>query len=74
MYGVGNDKLNIRNIPSLVGSQVLFREDEGKRFEIIGGPQEADGYTWWQLRDPQLQAQGWAVAIYLRTVTEDAGQ
>ena len=74
VYGVGNDKLNIRNIPSLTDSQVLFRENEGKRFDIIGGPQEADGYTWWQVRDPQFQVEGWAVANYLRTVTEDTGQ
>ncbi len=74
VYNVGNDKLNIRNRPSLSDSKVLFREDEGKRFDIIGGPQEADGFTWWQLRDPQFQVEGWAVANYLRTVTEDTGQ
>jgi len=74
VYGVGNDKLNIRNSPSLSDSKVLFRENEGKRFDIIGGPQEADGYTWWQVRDPQFQVEGWAVANYLRTVTEDTGQ
>ena len=71
VFGVGNDKLNIRNRPSLSDSQVLFRENEGKRFEIIGGPQEADGYTWWQLRDPQFQVEGWAVADYLRTIAEE---
>ena len=68
--GVGNDKLNIRNRPSLADSQVLFRESEGKRFDIIGGPREADGYSWWQVRDPQFQVEGWAVANYLRTVAE----
>ena len=73
VYGVGNDKLNIRNRPSLTDSQVLFREDEGKRFDVIGGPQEADGYTWWQVRDPQFQVEGWAVANYLRTISESAG-
>lgn len=73
VYGVGNDKLNIRNSPSLTESQVLFRENEGKRFEIIGGPHEADGFTWWQVRDPQFQVQGWAVARYLRAVAEDTG-
>ena len=73
VYGVGNDKLNIRNSPSLTESQVLFREDAGKRIEIIGGPHEADGFTWWQVRDPQFQVQGWAVARYLRAVAEDTG-
>ena len=74
VFGVGNDKLNIRNSPSLADSQILFREADGKLFDVIGGPQEADGYTWWQLRDPQFQVEGWAVANYLRTVTEDTGQ
>ena len=72
VYGVGVDKLNIRNSPTLGGSQVLFRESEGKLFDIIGGPQEADGFTWWQVRDPQFQVEGWAVANYLRTVSESA--
>ena len=70
VFGVGNDKLNIRNRPSLSNSKVLFRENEGKRFDIIGGPQAADGYTWWQVRDPEFQVTGWAVANYLRTVAE----
>ncbi len=74
VHGVGNDKLNIRNRPSLTDSQVLFREDEGKGFDIIGGPQQADGYTWWQVRDPQFQVEGWAVANYLRTISENTGQ
>ncbi|MDE2776455.1 MAG: SH3 domain-containing protein [Chloroflexota bacterium] len=73
VFGVGNDKLNVRNRPSLYDSQVLFRENEGKRFDIIGGPQAADGFTWWQVRDPQFQVTGWAVANYLRTISEDAG-
>ncbi|MCY3798916.1 MAG: hypothetical protein OXG23_00770 [Chloroflexi bacterium] len=70
IYGVGSDKLNIRNRPSLTGSEVLFRESEGKIFDVIGGPQEADGFTWWRVRDPQFQVEGWAVANYLRTVAE----
>lgn len=73
VFGVGADKLNIRNRPALTGSQILFRESEGKRFEIIGGPRATDGYIWWQVRDPQFQVEGWAVANYLRTVTENTG-
>lgn len=68
--GVGADQLNIRNRPSLSESQVLFRESEGKIFDVIGGPQEADGFTWWRVRDRQFQVEGWAVANYLRTVAE----
>ncbi len=74
VYGVGIDKLNIRNRPSLTDSQVLFRENAGKRFDVIGGPHQADGYTWWQVRDPQFQVEGWAVANYLRSISEGTGQ
>lgn len=74
VYGVGIDKLNIRNRPSLTDSQVLFRENAGKRFDVIGGPHQADGYTWWQVRDPQFQVEGWAVANYLRTISVNTGQ
>ena len=74
VYDVGNDQLNVRNIPSLTESQVLFRVDEGTLFGIIDGPQEADGFTWWQVRDSLYQVEGWAVANYLQTVTADTGQ
>ncbi len=71
VFDVGNQELNIRNIPSLTDSQVLFRAPAGREFDIIGGPQQADGFTWWQLRDtnPQFQVEGWAVANYLQTVS-----
>ncbi len=70
VFNVGVDQLNVRNQPSLTESEVLFRSSAGTVFDIIGGPQEADGFTWWQLRDPQLQVEGWAVAIYLQTLSE----
>ena len=71
VYNVGNDELNVRNIPSLTESEVLFRAPKGTRFDIIGGPQEADGFTWWQLHDAQFQVDGWAVANYLQTIAAD---
>ena len=73
VHGVGNDKLNVRNIPSLVDSKVLFRAAPGAEFDIIGGPQEADGFTWWQLYDTEFQVQGWAVAIYLQALPDQTG-
>ena len=32
--------------------------------EIIGGPKEANGYVWWQIRD-EAGTEGWAAADYL---------
>ena len=66
--GVGGQELNIRNKPGLTDSTILFRVAEGTAFEVIDGPQEADGFSWWQVRDTQFQVQGWAVANYLRVV------
>lgn len=70
VYNVGSDELNVRNIPSINNSEVLFRAGAGTIFKVIGGPQEADGFSWWQLHDPQFEVIGWAVAIYLQTVAE----
>jgi hypothetical protein len=30
--------------------------------EVIGGPEEADGYTWWQLRTLDNGNEGWSAA------------
>ncbi len=73
VYNVGSDELNVRNIPSIKNSEVLFRASAGTVFNVIGGPQEADGFSWWQLHDPQFEVIGWAVANYLQTVTENPG-
>ncbi len=73
VIGVGLDKLNVRDRPGLSGSQVLFRMGAGAKLVIIGGPREADGLTWWQARDPQYQADGWAAARYLQTIASDGG-
>ena len=70
VYNVGADELNVRNIPSINNSEVLFRAAAGTEFKIIGGPQAADGFNWWQLHDPQFEVIGWAVAKYLQTVSE----
>ncbi len=74
VHGVGDDELNVRNLPALRGSQVLFRAPAGSQFVIIGGPEYADGYTWWQLHDPAFEVSGWAVARYLQALPESSGQ
>jgi cytoskeletal protein RodZ len=37
---------------------------EGAEVEIIGGPEDANGYTWWQVRDAD-GATGWVVEDFL---------
>ena len=69
VVGVGNDELNVRNLPNRSGSEVLFRAAGGTELELIGGPTEADGFVWWRVRDPQFQVEGWAAARYLQTIS-----
>lgn len=66
--GVGEQTLNIRNAPSLSQSQILFRVPEGALFDITGGPSEADGFSWWKVRDPEMLVEGWAVGNYLKVM------
>ncbi len=73
VVGVGNDELNVRNLPNRNNSQVLFRAQAGARLEIIGGPQAADDFIWWRVRDPQFQVEGWAAGTYLQTIAANAG-
>ena len=35
----------------------------GQRLQIIGGPQGADGLTWWQVSDPQSALEGWIAEV-----------
>ena len=69
VVGVGNDQLNVRNLPNRSGSEVLFRAAGGTQLDLIGGPTEADGFVWWRVRDPQFQVEGWAAARYLQTTS-----
>ncbi len=64
--GVGGQELNIRNKPGISLTQILFRAPEGALLDVIGGPQEADGFSWWKVRDSQFLVEGWTVANYLQ--------
>lgn len=63
---VGDQELNVRDVAGVTTSQVVFRAPEGTPFNIVDGPQQADGFTWWRIQDPITQNSGWAVANYLR--------
>lgn len=58
----GGARLTIRNRPSQSGS-VVTRINAGTRLSIIGGPQTADGYQWWQVRSSSFS--GWAAENWL---------
>lgn len=63
--GTGGDGLRLRSTPGLQGD-VLYLGYEGEVFQIVDGPQEIDGYTWWNLTAPyDEKVHGWAVSNFL---------
>jgi hypothetical protein len=55
--------LNIRDEPS-IGSTVLRQLAIGTYVEIVDGPIQAQGFTWWKLKTDLLgenHTEGWAV-------------
>ena len=69
--GVDEQMLNVRDRPTIRDSSVLFRADEGARFDVVAGPEQADGFTWWRIQDPTNSGRsGWAVSNYLQAQGE----
>jgi uncharacterized protein YgiM (DUF1202 family) len=62
--GTGKDKLSFRAGPGTDYKRVRVVKD-GVKLTVIGGPEKADGFTWWQLKAPNGQV-GWAVEDYLK--------
>lgn len=72
VVGVGAQQLNVRDVPGVTGSTVIFRAEEESMFNVVGGPQQADGLTWWQIEDPfNLTRTGWAASNYLQAFADD---
>ncbi|MFN2281157.1 MAG: hypothetical protein ACK2TZ_04770 [Anaerolineales bacterium] len=63
--GTEGEGLRLRREPSLTG-EIVYLGLEGEIFLVKGGPQDQDGYLWWQLEAPlNPDRQGWAVADFL---------
>ena len=68
--GTEGDGLRMRDGPTLVAT-ILLLGLESEVFEVVDGPIEADGYTWWRLANPfDPSKQGWAVDQFLRSIGE----
>lgn len=66
--GTGTDGLRLRAEPGLNGEVRLLGMD-AEVFQVVDGPREVDGYTWWQLKALlDEKRRGWAVANYLGLV------
>lgn len=69
VQGVGDQQLNVRDKPGVMGTTVLFRSAQGTLFMVLEGPAQADGFAWWRIQNAANPAQqGWAVSNYLRPV------
>lgn len=61
LLGGGIDALRLRNQPSTSGGVVQLMPN-ATPVTVIGGPTNADGFTWWQLRTPDGNV-GWAAEV-----------
>jgi hypothetical protein len=64
VYGTEGESLRLRSDPGLQ-TTTLKTIPEGARLMILDGPRDADGLTWWRLRDLIDGAEGWAAQLYL---------
>jgi hypothetical protein len=62
--GTQGDALRLRADPGLQ-TTTLKTVPDGARLLILDGPRDADGFTWWRLRDPSDGAEGWGAQLYL---------
>jgi hypothetical protein len=63
--GTDGEGLRLREQPGLVG-EPLFLGFDTELFQVIDGPVQADGYTWWHLLAPYDETRsGWAASDFL---------
>ena len=56
--GVG---LRVRTSPRITPGNILGKVYDATRFQVVEGPQAADGYQWWRMR-----LEGWAASEFVR--------
>jgi len=64
----GPTGLNFRKTPARAGERIRSLP-EGNIYVVVGGPQKADGLTWWQLKDPTDGITGWGAQDYMKVIT-----
>lgn len=67
--GVDAQTLNVRDSTEINEQNIVFRAEEGAVFNVVDGPQQGSGFTWWRIQDPNDSSRvGWAVANYLSVI------
>ena len=64
VVGTGGSGLNVRSAAGTGQARIKTLPD-GTLVEVIGGPTEADGFTWWQIRD-EAGVTGWVASKFLQ--------
>jgi uncharacterized protein YgiM (DUF1202 family) len=54
-------ELSVRVTPG-TDAELVVRISPGQQYTIMGGPQEADGYTWYQIRSDDGGTEGWVAS------------
>lgn len=67
--GVDVQTLNVRDSTAINEQNIVFRAGEGEIFNVVEGPAQGSGFTWWRIQDPNdISRAGWAVANYLTVI------
>ncbi|NSW51688.1 MAG: hypothetical protein HPY85_04205 [Anaerolineae bacterium] len=54
-----------------INHSVQFLGEELELFQVVQGPVDSDGYTWWYLESPYDSARsGWAASLYLQVLDQ----
>jgi hypothetical protein len=64
--------MNFRKDPSTASNPPIRREPDGATFEIIGGPTQANDYTWWQIKSTRDGTIGWGIENLLEPTAKPA--
>jgi uncharacterized protein YgiM (DUF1202 family) len=64
--GLNTDGINVRSGPG-TGNEMVIIMLKGEEAEVVAGPEEATGYTWYKLSNSR--GEGWGVAQYLTVVS-----
>lgn len=66
--GTEGQGLRLRGAPGL-GNDQLFLGYDSEVYQVVDGPVDADGHTWWKLTAPyDATRTGWAVQAYLTVI------
>lgn len=68
--GTGEAGLTVRGAPGTDGVR-LMRASEGTLMRVLGGPEEGDDFTWWQVRLTD-GTEGWVAGAYLEPAAAPA--